>query len=1501
MVNKKAIVLVAILILVFTINFNEVSASWFNEIFGKVRNVQLSPEVSTIEPSIWLDDFLKKIIGKSPFFSPSETCLNFAVAVPRSDVNRDGDVNLIDMAFVKSKNGCDAGAIIEEEKLEECYRFDTNVDGSVNLIDMALVKSLNGCSITDAGTRSFCSYHDNYGDYCLIYKDELYNYKGREYSIITIGDLNTVFINLDNAPVGPVYEGNTYQIENLELKVKKIGEGGGQTFVLFKINEVQCEETCSSLEFECGDQFICGESVNCGVCSDGYSCISGSCVLLQENSCINGACIIEPEEIIEISSCEDSPLNQPFTTYSLINDLPASGDCLSIEANYVTIDGNGFSITGDGTGKGITSIRKNSTEIKNLTIKGFSTGISFHGVNDVWIQNVRVNENTNDGIYIGDSVTSTKIILKNSEAKNNGLNGLIFHSKVENSVIENNDISYNNNYGILFNSETQNNQVIGNIINENNKAGIRLSGQGFGRNNLVKRNIIAGNAWYGLDSSGTSDSIFEENVINFTKSAVDTHSGIFIFQGANNIIRENTIENNARYGVYSSSSNNLTVINNTIKNNVATGIAYSSTKDAEIINNLIEENDNGITGAQISQSGKSTISNNKISNNRAKGISLTQGAESTITNNDISSNVEDGIYLSATSNNSILNNKILNNKNGIYLKGSSASSLSENNFIEGNLIEDSLENGIILNSYTRNNLVIGNRIFRSGLWAIIINSLQNRLNKIIENYGIDNLAGSIKDYNGDNTISENCINDITCEIPAPSCGDLVCDPTDSCSSCPLDCGECAPICGDNKCSGLETCSTCSSDCGDCEVDCPGGTVIDGVCWHKSNSGQSCNDVCSNQGKVCVEQNWNDDFSCSVCNILFPGSVTCDLSATGFAPFFSNSNGGACMLRLGEIPQNCALSPSADEARLCICSQEICDPGTGICVAAGHSTDFYDSSSGGKSVLERQLSGIACATHIQPCGFELDLQPPEDRFSCVDEQWGNPVESSYCQQQYEEQQNPSEPSTSFLNCGGPAPEYPEDSSEADLPPLPSQQICDYTFPSDVELTALNDIYRIPINLNLLNPSPSQAYFTYNPEDISTELGTFITEGSASQTKIVSTENCGYYSVFIDHEQILQSYIAPFSHVIGDVCYQNLPTPVNNNFPPDTDSCKELPCENCCDIENPEVDWPCTLSSPAFSKIYGMLVEKCDGDTFTVKLDNDRNPITSSIISTNKQGGGIYGECLGRHEVECIDNDNDGYFAHEECEGPADCDDNDNKIYPGAEEICDGEDNDCDGQTDEYVLANNNGNPRHCSGIEQCVRVGKKVVVDSETTNLLGIGSDLMGFKRTTECSFSPGVSSGIPSERKDAECHEKWIFESVSSYPESFFNEENWYKYSELRGWEKGREIPGGFPQDPETYKIQKVFSLTNCMPQQESAIIDSWNGELNYNEMAVAQTVGSICDDWIKDETTKWDTYCTLKDKCQDGVDNNGDKLFTDHNGNPLFVLMKTATAGAGDQRAETV
>jgi len=60
-----------------------------------------------------------------------------------------------------------------------------------------------------------------------------------------------------------------------------------------------------------------------------------------------------------------------------------------------------------------------------------------------------------------------------------------------------------------------------------------------------------------------------------------------------------------------------------------------------------------------------------------------------------------------------------------------------------------------------------------------------------------------------------------CADPDPnSCGNGLCDSSESCGDCPSDCGTCSewPVCGDSMCTGFESCLTCQNDCGTCVLE-----------------------------------------------------------------------------------------------------------------------------------------------------------------------------------------------------------------------------------------------------------------------------------------------------------------------------------------------------------------------------------------------------------------------------------------------------------------------------------------------------------------------------------------------------------------------------------------------------------------------------------------------------------------------------------------------------------
>src|SRR5690606_25229520 len=77
-------------------------------------------------------------------------------------------------------------------------------------------------------------------------------------------------------------------------------------------------------------------------------------------------------------------------------------------------------------------------------------------------------------------------------------------------------------------------------------------------------------------------------------------------------------------------------------------------------------------------------------------------------------------------------------------------------------------------------------------------------------------ACSTRAAGGADAFESGATSDIPIELP-PGCGNLICDGSEHCQSCPVDCGYCPPparpaSCGNGTCDGGETGFSCPDDC-----------------------------------------------------------------------------------------------------------------------------------------------------------------------------------------------------------------------------------------------------------------------------------------------------------------------------------------------------------------------------------------------------------------------------------------------------------------------------------------------------------------------------------------------------------------------------------------------------------------------------------------------------------------------------------------------------------------
>jgi len=250
-------------------------------------------------------------------------------------------------------------------------------------------------------------------------------------------------------------------------------------------------------------------------------------------------------------------------TYGLQNDVTASGDCITIAQPIgasVTVNLNGFTITGDGTGAAIVAPNpgRKISVVGPGAIAGFQTGVDLNFTTDVTVKRLNVSDTSAIGIVIGQgSVTDSSL-------SNSGGSSGVGVATGDRSTVTNVTASDNYIAGIdvgarsSVTQSTADNNLIGILTGE--KSRVKSSAT---RGNFLAGIVLAnGSTVTESTISGNDEGIAGGTGVNVNKNAI-SGNGVGVDILCPGIVQQNTFMGNGTD----------TVLNGegcTVKNNTST-------------------------------------------------------------------------------------------------------------------------------------------------------------------------------------------------------------------------------------------------------------------------------------------------------------------------------------------------------------------------------------------------------------------------------------------------------------------------------------------------------------------------------------------------------------------------------------------------------------------------------------------------------------------------------------------------------------------------------------------------------------------------------------------------------------------------------------------------------------------------------------------------------------------------------------------------------------------
>ena len=403
--------------------------------------------------------------------------------------------------------------------------------------------------------------------------------------------------------------------------------------------------------------------------------------------------------------------------------LECPGDGLTIGANGVDLNLNGFTIDGTGLGAGVRNDGFDNVTIKNGTISSFDYGVQ-HGpgtlnatvsgltlsliqVRAMQLRNTDFSEISQNIIGEGSrglqvSAGSTDNLFSGNQITRASNDAIVVAGSPRNTF-SSNRISWTGDRAVAF-SRSARSTMTGNTIVHNSDAAITLA---FSPSSTVQQNRILDSSDAAFVASNSTGLTFQgNNVRNVGDSLVLQETGTSKFIG-------NTMTGVSDGGLFVSSHDNV------VKDNVL-----------ELI---------GDTGFSLTDSDHNLIEGNTLTTIGDAGFKLFNSHENQILTNTATGASDSGVSLTFSDDNRIFSNSLTYNENGIDLTD------SHRNVLEANDATGGLTGGIALDGSYANQL-LRNRASATGANGIWLSGLEDGglgRNTLDGNFAHDNLANGI--------------------------------------------------------------------------------------------------------------------------------------------------------------------------------------------------------------------------------------------------------------------------------------------------------------------------------------------------------------------------------------------------------------------------------------------------------------------------------------------------------------------------------------------------------------------------------------------------------------------------------------------------------------------------------------------------------------------------------------------------------------------------------------